>query len=70
MCDGKGQIERQPFTAGIADALRAARFAEHGAFPVAGGWHDQTPQCLDAIECVWSENDSQKAAFMRASRNG
>ncbi len=35
--------------------LRGARLAEHGSWPVQGGWLDQSQAFLDAIAFVASE---------------
>jgi hypothetical protein len=37
------------------EALRAADLAEHGSWPVAGGWMDQARACVDAVRYVWQQ---------------
>lgn len=39
----------------ITQAIYAERQAEHGCWPVAGGWLDQTQKCLDAIDFIKAE---------------
>lgn len=35
------------------EILEAARFAEKGHWPVAGGWLDQTQSCLNGVRMAW-----------------
>lgn len=45
----------------ISRALYAARQAKDGAWPVAGGWLDQTQKCLDAVDFVRADEAEWKA---------
>jgi hypothetical protein len=59
-CEGRGLFEvTQPFavyeTADVLRAMYATRQAEHGCWPVGGGWLDQTQKCLDAIDFINGE---------------
>lgn len=47
-------------TRDVTLAIYAARQAEQGRWPVAGGWLDQTQKCLDAIEYIRREEADWK----------
>jgi hypothetical protein len=59
-CSGRGRFAIDDCPHKLIDrttgeALRAARFAEKGVLPVAGGTLDQTQSCLDALDIIWSD---------------
>lgn len=43
------------------DALLAADLAEHGSWPMPGGWLDQTAVCIDAVRLIRAESSQWKA---------
>jgi hypothetical protein len=45
--------------------LTAADLAEEGCWPVAGGWLDQTPSCVNGVRFVQNER-----AKLELKRNG
>jgi len=47
-------------------ALRAADLAEHGSWPLAGGWLDQTESCLAAVRVVQAERRNWEARMIEA----
>jgi hypothetical protein len=62
-CGGAGQFEiagcpHACVSFDVRLAMKAAKRAEAGAWPVAGGWLDQTQKCLDAMEFIESEQQS------------
>lgn len=80
-CDGKGcakcygtseqhlhECPLESLTPDVLAALRVARYAERGNWPVPGGWLDQTEGCLSTEAIVrreWAAVEKQVA-----NRNG
>uniref|UniRef100_A0A6M3IJS0 Uncharacterized protein n=1 Tax=viral metagenome TaxID=1070528 RepID=A0A6M3IJS0_9ZZZZ len=59
-CNGVGTFEiigcpRERLGADMYEALFAAEQADEGMWPCAGGWLDQTRNCIDAVRFIQSD---------------
>ena len=53
------------FAAEAAYMLFAARAAEYGSWPVAGGWMDQTEACIAGVRATWRDRALFERELMR-----
>lgn len=55
---------------GVGEVLQAARIAEKGIWPEAGGLGDQTVWCRNMFDFIWAEQARHRAEAMKGIGDG